>query len=1382
MADQNVDPVAQHADLFDELVDERKSYLDYQAQQGTKPPKPSKPVAAPVPQDTVTYNNIKYKKAHLDERGYVKPEFRHLYQTSGFIYGSGLPGKTLGEDVGQHFSNMLQKMAAPGMGLIDFGVDAVTSVANRLGINAESINRQWDNISRFDSKGAQQIRKFASVALPSAIGAGRIGSALQATKLPFMAKFAAGAAGVAATDAAIISVSDEGLEQNSILGSAAENFPSFFGPSGIMPLPAWTQHQDDESPAKTKLINMLDQAGASIVGDVLGLGLRYVKPGVKGVLSWFSPNDAVARSYKARQAVRADADTVTRIAEIEQALATKPSSANAKVLNEERERLIAQLQETGYSDATTKSAAEQYLEFTENSRRAQIDEEAILKLEADPQIYGKYVPEITPGLASPGELARQTFLPGNAARNMADTAAIKMGATLGDPAPILSGPMLKRGLVLGQSRNAVAGLAEAARRAGDFDATVDGFRMTSKQMRNAHSQIYADIIRAGDVEEVKRLFADDRNVATLIDGTKVKYLSDPQNLQAELAIRDLVDMYLGRNIMETSARVMDTLGREINTIAQAQKEFADLVDDDRVQEVILDKLEFLMQEHGLNKYISGWQLQNKGWFDRLTKSNNPGELTELINEEFTQAVNAKHASVKRFVGELKRLGQENPEMVKPLFEAFSQSNGDVDTLHKLYKWAEVQMSPTGMLMSADPRSMNLFARTLWGVGMNNVLSMTSFLNAIKGNLSKTIFQPIEGIIGHGIEAIISRDIEPIKRAMYYYGGVHETQKRALSDAIRRIKTVHHDYDFMMSQIRDDYRVDTDKEWELLDAVAKQWDEDGDFGKTFQYKWLKANQAYSRMAWARSAMTGMSGVDAYTDTIQATQMSRLRAYDDVFSAAGEVTPELLAQAERKHYSTMFNADGVLTDTAAKNASGEVSLNLDDGVAGFINQAVTAVPAAKMFFMFPKTAANEIKQNLSYTPIAMIPGMNKYAKVLNAGDDIDLIKEALAEHGIKSFDATPNAMAIYQKLKNEYIGRVVMGTSSGILAYGYAAAGNIRGNGPVNASERQKLRDNYGWEPKTINIGGKWVSFKGIPMIDPILTLVGDLAYYQNDIGESVAENIIDKLGWTLAATFTNNTPLHGIEPLIAAMNGDEASWSRLTANMIRTFIPQSGNMGIVSNAITSSQKDIYKDMMGYVMNRLPIASSTLPEQVDFWTGKALKDIDNPFLRALNAASPIKVSEGAEPWRKWLLGTGYDGISRLTTSSEGGYQYDAETRERLGRLIGEQKLYKKIENMMTKQRFNDELDEVRALRRSGATYEEVKIKTEKLTVFRELDRIVSEAKQKAEARLFDERPEIREAIYGQKQTDILMGRGDVGAARESADLTDKRVQELRQLKNK
>src|SRR6056300_313472 len=685
----------------------------------------------------------------------------------------------------------------------------------------------------------------------------------------------------------------------------------------------------------------------------------------------------------------------------------------------------------------------------------------------------------------------------------------------------------------------------------------------------------------------------------------------------------------------------------------------------------------------------------------------------------------------------------------------------------------------GMIKSPTKGQMNLFARGLWGVGMNNVLSGLSALNAAKGTVSNLILKPITSILGHGIEAAIQRDIEPLKKAFYYHGAVFETQKRALQDGLQRIKATHQDYDFMMSQIRKDYVIEDVKEWDMLETIAAA--RQNDRGFQFQYNWAKTNRDVSRMKWMRTGMTGMSGVDAYGDTMVATHISRLRAYDDVFTQHGTVTPELLAEAERANYSRMFNADGVLTDAAAKNASGEIALNLDDAVSSYINSAVTAVPVFKPFFMFPKTSANDIKNSLSYTPIALIPGMNKYSKVLLAGNDINKIKTALAEHGIKNFDATPNAMAIYKNLQAEYRGRLALSSIASISAYNYAMGGNIRGNGPLNASERKKLRDNYGWEPKTIKIGDKWVSYKGIPLLDTMLSIVGDLAYYSNDVGSSISEDVVQKLSWTVAATWLNNTPLAGMEPLLAAMNGDESAWARTGAQLARTFIPASGALGVVSNAITSTQKDIYKDMIGYVSNRLPGASSLLPERIDVWTGGEINDIDNIGLRILNALSPIKVSGTAEPWRQWLLGTGFDGVGLLRFSSDGGREYTAEERELIGRYMGEMQLWKEVDRMSKVERYNDEIEEMRQYRRSGATYEEVKIKEEKLPVYRRLNQLVNTAKKYAEQRIQTERPEIWAGIAGQKEVDRLTGLGDIEGAQRTAEYTDTRVEEIRRLAN-
>ena len=414
------------------------------------------------------------------------------------------------------------------------------------------------------------------------------------------------------------------------------------------------------------------------------------------------------------------------------------------------------------------------------------------------------------------------------------------------------------------------------------------------------------------------------------------------------------------------------------------------------------------------------------------------------------------------------------------------------------------------------------------------------------------------------------------------------------------------------------------------------------------------------------------------------------------------------------------------------------------------------------MFPRTGINMAKLAMSYTPLAAIPGLNKYSKILYAGDDMVKIKAALKDHGIKDFDKTPNAMAIYKNLQKEYQGRLMLSSTTATLGFTYAMNGGIRGNGPVSGSDRRKLQD-MGWKPKTIKIGNNWVSYEGIPMLDTILTVMGDAAYYHNDLGSSMTQSIVDKLAWTICATYVNNTPLYGMEPLQKAFAGDESAFQRITANMIRGAIPLSGALGVVSNAITSSQKDIYKDMMGYVTNRVPIASSFLPERIDYWTGGEINEIDNPLLRTLNAFSPIKVSQGEEPWRKWLLDIGFNGISILSKTYNGDREYTAEEREIIGRLIGEQQLYRQVQRVMKSGRYNKEIEQLKLYRR-GKTYDEVRQYAQRLPVHQHLNKIIKSAQQRAEFTLqnSDEFKHIGFDIRGRQITKKLMERGLVDRA--------------------
>ena len=195
-------------------------------------------------------------------------------------------------------------------------------------------------------------------------------------------------------------------------------------------------------------------------------------------------------------------------------------------------------------------------------------------------------------------------------------------------------------------------------------------------------------------------------------------------------------------------------------------------------------------------------------------------------------------------------------------------------------------------------------------------------------------------------------------------------------------------------------------------------------------------------------------------------------------------------------------------------------------------------------FPRTASQFMKAGASWTPISLIPGISKYSKTIYA-KTADDIAEALMEHGIDVAKET-NPQVIFENLRAEYVGRMAFSSLLTSTLFGYAMGGNIRGNGHYNASRRNKERDEMGYVPKTIKIGNNWVSFKGIIGLEHMLTIIGDLAYYAGDIDEHLLESWESKLAWTIGATFLNESPLAGIEPLFDAINGNVLAFNRLVS--------------------------------------------------------------------------------------------------------------------------------------------------------------------------------------------------------------------------------------------
>ena len=157
----------------------------------------------------------------------------------------------------------------------------------------------------------------------------------------------------------------------------------------------------------------------------------------------------------------------------------------------------------------------------------------------------------------------------------------------------------------GRSRKAVQGLMESFRDGGDFDVKVSNMRFTKANMDEDAFKRYTEIIGSNDAEELRKSF---RRATYPIKDGEIQYLSDVETVAAGYAMRDLIDTYLGRPVAAQSARVMDTLGAEVRTLAESATAFEGIVDQDIVIEKAIDKLAMLTEEFALSKYVAGFHI------------------------------------------------------------------------------------------------------------------------------------------------------------------------------------------------------------------------------------------------------------------------------------------------------------------------------------------------------------------------------------------------------------------------------------------------------------------------------------------------------------------------------------------------------------------------------------------------------------------------------------------------------------------------------------------------------------------------------------------------------------------------------------------------------
>ena len=804
--------------------------------------------------------------------------------------------------------------------------------------------------------------------------------------------------------------------------------------------------------------------------------------------------------------------------------------------------------------------------------------------------------------------------------------------------------------------------------APQFDATIKGKTITAEASNRAVDNL-TNAIFGQDISLAEFEFLVDDMTQTVFNGNN--FLNAEQWQIAAKAFRNSYTALFDPNKIRASAMLTQQAADNISDAATAIRMLGDEVDSVRQMDIIFDKLNLLGQEVSINNYT----VKKAREFQQLKQAGDMEGLLSWMNtqgDQFDEYVRHVKKNSNKLNKELKDIAKNNPEYYKPFVEAYDASNGKVDDLHKLHRLAE---SNVGLLkkgfVDLEPTMPSMLVKQIHAARINGLLAGMAPIRAATGNSMLTALKPISVFAG----AYLTGDKAVIKRSMYTFAGIGENFKRGMKVARDEWNLARlHPEEAMMRGRTDLMQAKLD-ELEYMDSMAEGWKkakEPGWKAKVALWNMTKALGWWNKQQFTRWGTNALYAIDGFTNSFIASGMSRAKAYDEVLHKyKGAVDLEEFARPiQERLYRESFDETGKLTDEASKFASQEIALNLDNDVVNRFEKFLDTVPAARGIFMFPRTGVNAASLAWSFNPLSSMGlALPRFRRVMNASTKKAKLA-VLAEHGIKEGQDMDLA---FRTLKSEYIGRQIMG-SAVVMGCGlWALEGNMTGNGPQDGAERARMI-RMGWQPLSIKnpITGEWRSYQGFEPLSSVMGMTADMVYQANRVDQAVTEDWFRKLGFSLSMNVTNNTFIGGFEPLVGILTSDPTAWNRFFAQQTDQLIPGKGIRSILNNAISPGLRDVNNDFLGYLANGSKFLfpsneDAALPNLLDVYTGQPIRGYES-ITQAANAFLPFFKQNGdMQPWRQWLLSTGWDGLQKIRTNKLTGEPLKAQERHFINNWI-------------------------------------------------------------------------------------------------------------------
>jgi hypothetical protein len=836
---------------------------------------------------------------------------------------------------------------------------------------------------------------------------------------------------------------------------------------------------------------------------------------------------------------------------------------------------------------------------------------------------------------------------------------------------------------------------------GVIGEAVDKFDIPRDKLAKLQAARYFDLVDVAKdpdaIEQITKMLVDSATeVKNPVTGSSSQILS-PLNFRA-------------------AEMLATTTAGEIADLATGIKTISGVMDTSVVQDRLFKRLDLLLRLTGEAKYYYGSSLQAlKG----TVPKSGIGIPAEVLAKN--------SAEVSEFIKNLRSIGDNDPQLLEAFFDAFTFSNGKVNTLDALYQYSKDQiLNPKALFDSEANKS--VFIEALQGTAYNSILSAPKTLSrAFLGSNLVAYLRPLQ-VMGGGLITGDNKMLQLGAHQLYSsFEGIGEAWKLA-SQARKSMVTGVGDVPYYNKQI---IPATETSNWKNIGVVIERGD---DVAAKAMYRLTSTILDFNNSPFVRYPAIGLNAIDTFTKTVVGRMELKSKAFSKAWDeTGGNVTSDLIKRYEDEFRKTIFNRRGEVVSMYGKMAGEEAALMRPlSGKLGELESLVNRTPIIKPFMMFMKTGVNALELVQKHTP--MLARFNgEVNAILGASADN---MSAVAKYGITNVDQLMEAKALTK-------GRIATGYITVGSAIGLYTSGRLTGNGPADKETRNAWLQ-AGWRPRSIKIGDTWHNYDGLEPFASFLAVTADVGDNSDLLGEAWTENSLRKLGWLVGQNVTNKSFFAGLVPLMDIMTTGPDKSQVWIGNFLNNQAPWGGLRNELANIFNPGMREVEFDILDTIKNRNPGMRGSLPFKRDILDGSRLKDYDFPT-RMFNSISPLQMNPDTDtPTRRMLRESGYD-VRFLFNSTTTGVRLNATQRSEMQSLMGDEQIESQLTKLFKRQEIQKELNYYRDLRDKGVPgatpTDPNNLPIKDSLVYREIDRIFTRAKKVAEVRMLEKFPELK-----------------------------------------